>query len=65
MERMYLLKNCTLCPRKCGAARLDNQTGFAAVEKIYARRARRCTTGKNPVFPGKMVRVPCFLHTAP
>lgn len=40
MERMDLLKNCALCPRKCGAARLDGQTGFCgAGKKVRAARA--------------------------
>ena len=38
--RMRLLKNCRLCPRMCGAARLDNQTGFCGAGKnVRAARA--------------------------
>lgn len=40
MNRNELIKNCTLCPRKCGAARLDNQTGFCgAGNNMFAARA--------------------------
>ncbi len=40
MERTELLKSCTLCPRECGANRLDGRVGFCGAGKnVRAARA--------------------------
>ena len=40
MDRSELLKNCTLCPRECGANRLENRTGYCGAGKnVRAARA--------------------------
>lgn len=40
MNHSYLLKRCTLCPRECGAARLDGEEGMCGMSSdIYVARA--------------------------
>ena len=40
MDHTYLLKKCMLCPRECGAARLDGEEGVCGMSsEIYVARA--------------------------
>ncbi|MCR5160522.1 MAG: radical SAM protein [Lachnospiraceae bacterium] len=53
MDHSYLLKRCMLCPRECGAARLDGEAGMCGMSSdIYVARAalhmweEPCISGK-------------------
>ena len=53
MDHTYLLKKCMLCPRECGAARLDGEPGLCGMSAdIYVARAalhmweEPCISGK-------------------
>lgn len=59
-DRIRLLENCTLCPRKCGVNRLTGETGYCGqTADITAARAalhmweEPCISGTTPELSGK------------
>jgi putative pyruvate formate lyase activating enzyme len=52
-EEQKLLKNCTLCPRLCGADRFTNELGFCKSDAAFGISSICCHMGEEPVISGK------------